>query len=114
LGLAFEAMVAALARSALGRDVRGTLDDTEICNKGDVIIVMEGSHPDLAAYLDTIRNSLPAEGFEQVLVPGDRSRRCRAERLRDGVPVADEIWSELQQTADALQEAKEREGWSWA
>jgi L-2-hydroxycarboxylate dehydrogenase (NAD+) len=101
LGLAFELLVTSLARAAIGTDVRGTLDATEICNKGDVFIVIDGPQPKLAAYLDIIRTAEPAEGFDRVLVPGDRARECRSQRLAEGVPVADEVWERLQILANS-------------
>jgi LDH2 family malate/lactate/ureidoglycolate dehydrogenase len=113
LGLAFEVLVTSLARSAIGTDVRGTLDATDVCTKGDIVIAMEGSDSGLAAYLDMIRNSPPADGFDQVLIPGDRSRQCRAERLRDGVPVANEVWSELLEIAGSAQEKTVRGEQAW-
>lgn len=100
LGLAFELLVTSLAGAAIGTDVRGTLDATEICNKGDVFIVIDGPRADLAGYLDLIRNTEPAEGFDRVLVPGDRARECRERRLVEGVPVADEVWARLQVLAN--------------
>jgi LDH2 family malate/lactate/ureidoglycolate dehydrogenase len=96
LGLAFELLVSSLAGAALGRDVHGTLDDTEICNKGDVFIVIKGPLRDLQAYLAEIRTMNPADGFREVLIPGERGRACREQRLRDGVPLADEVWEKLQ------------------
>jgi L-2-hydroxycarboxylate dehydrogenase (NAD+) len=101
LGLAFELLVTSLAGAAIGTDVRGTLDATEICNKGDVFIVIDGPQPRLAAYLDIIRNAEPADGFDRVLVPGDRARECRRQRLTEGVPVADEVWERLQVLANS-------------
>jgi LDH2 family malate/lactate/ureidoglycolate dehydrogenase len=96
LGLAFELLVSSLAGAAIGTDVRGTLDDTEISNKGDVFIVIDGPHYGLMAYLDEIRALEPAAGFDRVLIPGERGRVCREQRLRDGVPIADEVWERLQ------------------
>ena len=99
LGLAFELMVSSLAGAAIGREVHGTLDDTEICNKGDVFIVINGPRRDLQVYLTEIRGLEPAEGFAGVLIPGERGRACRAERLSHGVPLADEVWETLQRLA---------------
>jgi LDH2 family malate/lactate/ureidoglycolate dehydrogenase len=99
LGLAFELLVSSLAGAAIGTDVRGTLDETAACNKGDVFIVIDGPRYDLRAYLDEIRKLEPAEGFAQVLIPGERGRACREQRLRDGVPIADEVWERLQHLA---------------
>lgn len=100
LGLAFELLVASLTSSALGRDVRGTLDDTEPCNKGDLFIVIDGAGGAMAAYLDAIRALPPSSGFDGVRVPGDRARITREQRLADGIPVAPEIWSELLRIAE--------------
>lgn len=95
LGLAFELLVSSLAQAAIGTDVRGTLDATEICNKGDVFIVIDGPRASLAAYLERIRTSQPANGFDAVLVPGDRARQCRRDRLANGLPLADEVWDRI-------------------
>lgn len=100
LGLAIELLVSSLSGAALGTDVRGTLDATEICNKGDVFIVIDAPRSHLTAYLDTIRQSEPAKGFESVLVPGDRAADCRRQRLESGIPVADDVWRRLLVLAD--------------
>lgn len=100
LGLAFELIVSALTGAALGREVRGTLDSDHLCNKGDVFIVVDGARADgIAAYLDQIRQAEPAQGFDAVLVPGERGRATRAERLRQGIPIADAVWARLKQLA---------------
>ncbi|MEZ2128149.1 MULTISPECIES: Ldh family oxidoreductase [unclassified Sinorhizobium] len=101
LGLAFELLVSSLAGAAIGRDVHGTLDDTSICSKGDVFIVIDGPRCDLRAYLEEIRNLDPAEGFSKVLIPGERGRTCRDQRLKEGVPIADDVWERLQVLAGA-------------
>jgi L-2-hydroxycarboxylate dehydrogenase (NAD+) len=101
LGLAFELLVTSLSASAIGTDVRGTLDATEICNKADLFIVIDGPPVHLSAYLDVVRNAEPAEGFERVLVPGDRARACREKYLVEGLPVVDEVWERLQVLAEA-------------
>lgn len=101
LGLAFELLVSGLAASAIGRNVHGTLDDTSVCNKGDLIIIMPGPRRELAGYLQAIRDMPPADGFDQVLIPGERGRACRDQRLRDGVPVVAEVYQSLLQLAGA-------------
>ncbi|WDR04810.1 Ldh family oxidoreductase [Devosia rhodophyticola] len=103
LGLAFELMVTALTGTALGRDVVGTLDADQLCNKGDVFIVIDpvsGQGEAIARYLEILRQAEPADGFDQVLIPGERGRALKAERLRGGVPVADSVWSSMQRLRD--------------
>lgn len=99
LGLAFELLVAALTDSALGTEVKGTLDSTQICNKGDMALIVnpqgEGIGARLAQYLDEIRNSPPAEGFDRVLIPGDRAERQREYIMRNGISLPREIWRRL-------------------
>ena len=37
----------------------------------------------------------PAQGFDEVLVPGDPEHRTRIARMADGVPVEDEVWEQV-------------------
>jgi LDH2 family malate/lactate/ureidoglycolate dehydrogenase len=103
LGLAFEVLVASLTASALGSDVRGTLDSDQPCNKGDVFIVIEPASSSVAAsisaYLDAIRACSPADPQKPVAVPGDRAGIQRAKSLQAGVSLPAEIWSRLGELA---------------
>lgn len=110
LGLAFELLVASITGAALGRNVVGTLDATNICNKGDVFIVIDGGTGQAAAisqYLDIIRATPPAEGFAQVLVPGERAAAQRRDRLKTGLPLADDVWVAVRTLRDAAQSGME-------
>jgi L-2-hydroxycarboxylate dehydrogenase (NAD+) len=100
LGLAFEVLVSTLTGAAFGTDVRGTLDSTSPCNKGDVFIVVHAeARPDIVkhvtAYLNEIRACPPIDGATAVTVPGDRADVCRERRLAEGISIADEVWSRL-------------------
>jgi L-2-hydroxycarboxylate dehydrogenase (NAD+) len=103
LGLAFELLVGALTASALGQAVAGTLDTTEVCNKGDVFVCLDPTafgvddfRERVTAYLATLRATPPQTGFDAVRTPGDRARLERARRLVQGVPIADSVWDSLQ------------------
>ena len=101
LGLAFEVLVAGLAASAIGTDVKGTLDSVEVSNKGDLFIVIAPRHADAAralvsAYLDEIRAMRPSDPAHPVLVPGDRARATKAKAVSHGLKLADGLWSDLQ------------------
>jgi uncharacterized oxidoreductase len=67
---------------------------------------------EVARYLKFFRSTRPAAGVDAVLVPGDPEAATRAERTARGVPLPDETWSAIVQTArevgvseDAVQQA---------
>jgi L-2-hydroxycarboxylate dehydrogenase (NAD+) len=104
LGIAFEVLVASLAASAIGTDVKGTLDSTNVSNKGDLFIVIAPPHAEgakllVSEYLDSIRNAAPADPEHPVLAPGDRAHKVRAQSEKRGVYLDDGLWNDLQQLA---------------
>ena len=54
---------------------------------------------EITRYVDFIRATKPVAGVEQVLVPGDPERKTRAERARNGVPLPDDTWAAIVNTA---------------
>ena len=57
---------------------------------------------DAGALADEMRAVPPAPGFTEVLVPGDPERRSRARREVEGIPVPDDTWTRLRETAREL------------
>jgi hydroxycarboxylate dehydrogenase B len=53
-------------------------------------------------YLDWIRQSPPAPGFDRVRIAGEPEREYRAQREREGVPVDEETWKEIRVAAAKL------------
>lgn len=95
LGLAFELLVTSLAGAAIGRDVKGTLDATEVASKADLFIVIDQQLAPVAGFLDLLRAEATAEGFDQVRIPGERGRDLRDRARTNGVNIADVTWSRL-------------------
>jgi LDH2 family malate/lactate/ureidoglycolate dehydrogenase len=56
---------------------------------------------DLDAVIDTLHAAKPADPAQPVLVAGDPEMATRAERLRDGVPVPDDLMTQLRAVAGA-------------
>jgi len=54
---------------------------------------------EISRYTDFIRETKPIAGIESVLVPGDPERKMRAERTRKGVPLPDDTWAAIVNTA---------------
>src|SRR5437899_7807017 len=59
-------------------------------------------------FLDWLRKSRPAPGFDHVRIAGEPEREMRAKRMRDGIPVDDTTWQEIQRAADKVKLARER------
>ena len=49
-----------------------------------------------------IRAVPPAPGFREVLVPGDPEARTRQTRLRDGIPIPQQLWRQITDLAASL------------
>ncbi|MGJ5180648.1 malate/lactate/ureidoglycolate dehydrogenase [Bradyrhizobium oligotrophicum] len=54
---------------------------------------------EITRYTDFIRQTKPVSGVDQVLVPGDPERKTRAERTANGVPLPDDTWAAIVNTA---------------
>ena len=96
LGLGFEVLVTAIANSAIGTDVVGTLDNDKKCNKGDVFIVMSPDNQGLQsvhAYLDALRHSPAMDKNIPVRIPGERAFVTREQNRKDGLSIPDTVWS---------------------
>ena len=55
---------------------------------------------DVDQLVDYVKSSQLAEGFAEILIPGEPERRERARRERDGITVDDETWRQIRETAD--------------
>jgi uncharacterized oxidoreductase len=54
---------------------------------------------EISRYVDFIRETKPVAGVDAVLIPGDPERKMRAERTRNGVPLPDDTWAAIVNTA---------------
>ena len=48
------------------------------------------------------RSVPPAPGFDEVLVPGEPEHRNRATRQQEGIPIEDDIWQSIVDTAQSV------------
>ena len=49
-----------------------------------------------------VRNTRPASGFPEVLIPGDTERKSRVELSESGIDVAEATWTAILETASGL------------
>ena len=54
---------------------------------------------DMTRYIDYFKNTKPAAGVDQVLIPGEPEKATRADRTKNGVPLPDETWAAIVATA---------------
>jgi LDH2 family malate/lactate/ureidoglycolate dehydrogenase len=59
-------------------------------------------HRRVGAVIRHIKSSIPAEGFEEVLIPGEPEDRIKAKRLRSGIPVDEGAWHQIEMIAQEL------------
>jgi len=57
---------------------------------------------DARSFLAWLRASRPAPGHDHVRIAGEPEREYREKRLREGVPVDEETWSEIRAAAAKL------------
>src|SRR5208282_2567775 len=60
----------------------------------------EDFHLDVDQLVDYVKSSKLAEGFSEILIPGEPERKERERRERDGIFVDDETWRQIRETAE--------------
>ena len=95
----------------MGRDVIDfNHDDDSVTNTGQAIAAINiSAFGELAVFkarVDALvrdfRGSSRMPGVDRILVPGERSQETRAERTRDGIPIAPALMRGLDQVAIEL------------
>lgn len=57
---------------------------------------------DVAAFVDLIKETPPAEGFDEVLLPGEPELRTMEHRRVHGIPMDDTTWTQIVEAAARL------------
>jgi hydroxycarboxylate dehydrogenase B len=70
--------------------------DPDVIDTGNVF------DEEITRYVDFIRATRPVAGVDQVLIPGDPERKTRAERGKNGIPLPDDTWVAIVNTAREL------------
>jgi L-2-hydroxycarboxylate dehydrogenase (NAD+) len=111
LAFVLELLAGPLVRAATGKEVRGTLEPVEgFCTKGDFMIAidpaafvpLEEFKAGVQKFVAEVKASRKAPGVGEILVPGEPEFRMREKRLKEGIPIPDEVWSELEREAKEL------------
>jgi len=63
----------------------------------------EGFFPkDIAKYVAFVKSSRPTTAGAEILVPGEPEARMRRQRLAEGVPLPDDTWAAIVETARSV------------
>ena len=57
---------------------------------------------DVARYVDFVKSSRPTTPGGEILVPGEQEQRTRLKRLAEGVPLPDDTWAAIVETARSV------------
>jgi LDH2 family malate/lactate/ureidoglycolate dehydrogenase len=94
-----------------GRDIVDfNADDTSACNTGQFVVALDIARfapfdeftAEVDRHLRDLRASKRLPGFDTIRLPGERRRRCKEERLRDGIPLPAALIAQLDRVADDL------------
>jgi LDH2 family malate/lactate/ureidoglycolate dehydrogenase len=100
-----------LNRAAFGRDVVDfNADDKSETNTGHFIVALDIARflpideykAEVDRHIAELKQSKRLPGVDEIRMPGERRRECRAERLRDGVPLAAPLVAQLDRLASEL------------
>jgi len=111
LAFVLELLAGPLVHAAAGKEVKGTLEPVEgFCTKGDFMIAIDPkafiAQEEFRAradeFIEQVKSSRKVPGVEEIMAPGEPEQKARERRLREGIPIADEVWTELEQIAKEL------------
>jgi hydroxycarboxylate dehydrogenase B len=71
------------------------IDPDVFCGRERFIELMQ----DLRSY---VTSAQPADGFDEVLLPGAPDFRLREKRLKEGIPLPEETWRQMREAAAAV------------
>ena len=54
---------------------------------------------EVGQFIDYVKSAKTAPGFDEILVPGERSYRTGCEREANGIPIEDTTWEQICETA---------------
>ena len=110
LALVVDVLAGALADAACGTDVRAMTFLEEESNMGQFYMAINvNSFIPITRFkekvdklIKNVKASPPAPGFKEIQLPGEREFREEEKRLREGIPISDEVWRSVKALMDKL------------
>jgi len=100
-----------LNRAAFGRDVVDfNADDSSETNTGHFIVALDVARflpldaykAEVDRHIRELKDSKRLPGVDEIRMPGERRRACREDRMRNGVPLAPALVTQLDALAAQL------------
>ena len=73
-----------------------------ICLDVERFVPLPEFHAQVASLFGWVKSAPLAQGSKEILIPGEPEARLEAERRRDGVPVEEETWNQIEGVAAEL------------
>jgi L-2-hydroxycarboxylate dehydrogenase (NAD+) len=111
LGFVLEILAGPLVGAAAGRGVVGTLEPISgFCTKGDLMVVInplafvdpQSFQALTRKFIEEVKNSRKAPGVQRIMIPGQPEYEERKRRLAEGIPIPEEVWSEIKSIISEL------------
>jgi len=83
------------SEAPFGGKTLGKSGFTIIVFKTSLFTLYEDYYRRMKELINKIRKSKPAPGFKKVMLPGDKEREIYNDRIKNGIPVSDELWSKI-------------------
>ena len=104
LSFIIDILSGALAGAACGRHVVSLYPEDEKCSVGqfflainvDAFIPIENFKSRVDEAVREIKSCPTAPGHSEILIPGEMEYRTEQKRLREGIPIGDEVWREIE------------------
>ena len=102
LGLATDILAGAISGAGCSRPSGKRVGNSFTATLLDPAVFREQGEFDLDVnqLVDYVKSSKLAEGFNEILIPGEPERRERVRRERDGISVDDETWRQIRETGE--------------
>jgi len=101
LSLACDILAGAISGAGCSRPEAARVGNSFLATLVDVGQLRERARfdQDVDRLVEYVKSSKLAEGFAEILIPGEPERRERERRERDGIPVDEESWRQIRETA---------------
>jgi uncharacterized oxidoreductase len=101
LGFAADVLAGALSGAGCSRPDVNRIGNSFLVTVIDIARVrgMEAFEQDADGLVEYVKSSKLAPGFEQILVPGEPEELERERRLQSGIPISEEAWRQILDTA---------------